>query len=113
VRKLHLKPGMELRVLGKPASVKLAGVKTTSSNAADGVLVFVKKLAELERKAGTLVGAAQEERLAWVAYPKAGQLGTDLNRDIVWKHMRKYGVQAVRQIAIDEVWSALRFRPGP
>jgi hypothetical protein len=25
--------------------------------------------------------------------------------------MLKKGVQAVRQVAIDEVWSALRFRP--
>jgi len=26
--------------------------------------------------------------------------------------MLKQGVQAVRQVAIDEVWSALRFRPA-
>ena len=29
------------------------------------------------------VAAAKADRLAWLAYPKAGQLGTDLNRDIV------------------------------
>jgi hypothetical protein len=28
----------------------------------------------------------------------------------LWKHMLKKGVQAVRQVAIDDVWSALRFR---
>ena len=112
MKKLNLKPGMKLRVLGKPVGVKLVGVKATTSRGADGVLVFVTKLAELERKVGPLVAAAKADRLAWLAYPKAGQLGTDLNRDIVWEHMLARGVQAVRQIAIDEVWSALRFRPA-
>jgi hypothetical protein len=50
--------------------------------------------------------------LAWVAYPKAGQLGTDLNRDSLARLMIERGVQPVRQVAINEVWSALRFRPG-
>jgi len=51
-----------------------------------------------------------EDRLAWIAYPKAGQLGTDLNRDILWRHLLKRRIRGVRQIAIDDVWSALRFR---
>ncbi|WP_224246101.1 hypothetical protein [Hyalangium gracile] len=47
-----------------------------------------------------------------MAYPKAGQLGTDLNRDVLWKHLLKEGIQGVRQVALDPVWSAMRFRPG-
>jgi len=57
-----------------------------------------------------VVEAAMEDRLAWIAYPKAGQLGTDLNRDILWRHLLKRRIQGVRQIAIDDSWSALRFR---
>ena len=107
-KKLNLKPGMKLRVIGKPA-----GVKIPSSRTGDALLVFVTRLAEVDAKAAPVVEAAKEDGIAWLAYPKAGQLGTDLNRDIVWKHMLKqHGVQAVRQIAIDEVWSALRFRPA-
>ena len=102
---------MKLRVLGKPAGVMLTGVKTTISGG-DGVLLFVTTRAEMDRNAGPLVDMAKQEGLAWLAYPKAGQLCTDLNRDIVWKHMLARRVQAVRQIAIDEVWSALRFRPA-
>jgi hypothetical protein len=30
---------------------------------------------------------AKEDRIAWLAYPKAGKLDTDLNRDILWRHM--------------------------
>lgn len=54
-------------------------------------LVYVRTLAEVERK--------------------AGQLDTDLNRDILWRHMLKKGVQGVSQVAIDATWSAMRFRP--
>jgi hypothetical protein len=52
------------------------------------------------------------DRLAWIAYPKAGQLDTDLNRDVLGKLLEEEGVRPVRQIALDEVWSALRFRPA-
>ena len=41
-----------------------------------------------------------------------GQPGTDVNRDILAKSLAGRGVRPVRQIAIDEVWSALRFRPA-
>jgi hypothetical protein len=46
------------------------------------------------------------------AYPKAGKLGTDLNRDVLAALLAGQGVQPVRQVAIDETWSALRFRPA-
>jgi hypothetical protein len=44
--------------------------------------------------------------------PWGAQLGTDLNRDILRESLADRGVQPVRQIAIDQVWSALRFRPA-
>ena len=109
--KLNLKPGMKLRVVGKPADVSLAGVSATGSAKAEAVIAFVKTVAEVESRAGPAVEAAGEDRIAWIAYPKAGKLDTDLNRDILWRHMLKKGVQGVRQIALDEVWSAMRFRP--
>jgi hypothetical protein len=75
------------------------------------VLVFVTRITDLDRVAGPMLEAARADRIAWAAYPKAGQLGTDLNRDILAKELQKRGAQPVRQVAIDEVWSALRFRP--
>ena len=110
-KKLNLKKGMKTRVVGKPAGVDLEGVATTSSSTAESVIVFVRTLADVEKTAGPLVAAAREDRIAWLAYPKAGQLDTDLNRDILWRHMLKKGVSGVRQVAIDDVWSAMRFRP--
>jgi hypothetical protein len=110
-KKLNLKDGMTLRALGKPPGFDFDDVKLTSSSKADAVFVFVKTLAEVDAKCEPVIAAAKADRLAWVAYPKAGQLGTDLNRDVLWRHLTKSGVQGVRQIAADSVWSAMRFRP--
>lgn len=111
-KKLNLKDGMKTRVVGKPAGVDLDDVVTTTSAKAEGLLVFVKNLAEVDAKCAPLIEAAKADRIAWAAYPKAGQLDTDLNRDILWKHLEKQGIQGVRQVALDSVWSAMRFRPG-
>jgi hypothetical protein len=110
-KKLNLKKDMKLRVLAKPVNLDLSGLAVTSSAKADGIIAFVTTLADAKANAGPVVDAAKDDRIAWLAYPKAGQLATDLNRDILWQHMLKKGVQGVRQIAIDDVWSAMRFRP--
>jgi hypothetical protein len=57
-----------------------------------------------------LVEAAHQDRLAWIAYPKAGQLGTDLNRGRLADAISASGLQPVRQVSLNDVWSALRFR---
>jgi len=86
-------------------------VTGTASAKAEAVIVFAKTLAEVVSRAGPALDAAREDRIAWVAYPKAGKLDTDLNRDILWRHLLGKGIQGVRQVALDEVWSAMRFRP--
>jgi len=111
-KKLNLKPGTRLRVIGKPKDVDLGDVDVTSLANVRDVLLFVARLADVEKAGGPLIDAARGDRIAWAAYPKAGQLGTDLDRDLLSKALEKKGVQPVRQIALDEVWSALRFRPG-
>lgn len=99
-----------IRVLHAPADVHLDLPEPASPEA--GVLVFVRSRAELEARVGPALEAARADRLAWIAYPKASQLGTDLNRDSLWAALEGRGVRPVRQVAIDDVWSALRFRPA-
>ena len=76
--------------------------------AADVVVAFVRSKAELATVAVPAIAAARRDKLAWIAYPKAGKLGTDLNRDLLSAALAGEGVQPVRQIAIDEVWSGLK-----
>jgi hypothetical protein len=111
-KKLNLKDGMTMRALGKPPGFDFGDVKLSTSVKADAIFVFVKSLGEVDAKCAPVIAAAKADRIAWAAYPKAGQLGTDLNRDVLWQHLLKSGVQGVRQIALDSVWSALRFRPA-
>jgi hypothetical protein len=112
--KLQLKTGQSIECVAVPDPV--AAVMDPLSDRGDGMepaaLFFVVDRAALERSQDRIVEAASTDRLTWVAYPKSGQLGTDLNRDSLAALLTGLGVQPVRQIAIDEVWSALRFRPG-
>ncbi|MDN5274475.1 MAG: hypothetical protein JWP06_376 [Candidatus Saccharibacteria bacterium] len=73
-------------------------------------MVFVANKAELDRHIQTLIQMATRGMMVWLAYPKAKQLDTDLNRDIIWTYMCTFGFDAVRQVAIDDMWSALRFK---
>ena len=111
--KLQLKPGVTLAVVNPP-EVLPAGLPVGNADAAeaDAVLAFVRRRADLDGVEPALA-AARADRAAWVAYPKAGQLGTDLNRDTLAAAMvERGGVRPVRQVALDDVWSALRFRPA-
>ncbi len=75
---------------------------------ADVALLFADDEATLR---GILARSGSElgrPRVVWVAYPKANR--TDLNRDTLWPILVEFGMRPITQIAIDEVWSALRFR---
>jgi hypothetical protein len=110
--KLQIKPGQSVAVLNAPAGVVLPGVPAGAAAAdADVVVAFVTRQDDLA-SAEQAIAAARAGRLAWIGYPKGGQLGTDLNRDRLAAALSDQGVQPVRQISIDGTWSALRFRPA-
>lgn len=113
--KLQIKPGQRVLVVGGGADAPaVSGIDLAESpEDADAVVAFVIKESDLATAAcGAAIAAAREDRLAWIAYPKDRQLGTDLNRDILGRAAQAEGIRPVRQIAIDDVWSALRFRPA-
>ena len=99
-------------ILNAPKGFAFAGVAHKDPKTAKALLLFVKDSSELKAKAAPAVAAARRDAITYVAYPKAGQLGTDLSRDSLWAMLDGQGIKPVRQIAIDDVWSALRFRPA-
>jgi hypothetical protein len=119
-KKLQLKPGQAVRVLHAPEELApdLPVAGEIGAGAPDGeepataTLVFVTTFAAAEERVKPAVAAAAADELSWVAYPKAGKLGTDLNRDSLAAFMTARGVRPVRQVALDDTWSALRFRPA-
>ena len=75
-------------------------------------LAFVSKQAEVDKLSTALVKKAVGDVLLWFAYPKGTSktLSSQVNRDQGWDVLRQAGFDTVRQVAIDDDWSALRFR---
>jgi hypothetical protein len=110
--KLQIEPGQSVAVVNPPPGLALPGVLAPATAAdADAVIAFVARQDDLD-SAEQAVAAARADRLAWISYPKGGRLGTDLNRDRLAAALATHGVQPVRQVSIDDTWSALRFRPA-
>ena len=112
--KLQIKPGTTVAIIAAPADgPDLSGVGPAAAPAEAGaVIAFARHKDELAGIAADAIEAARQDRLAWVAYPKGGQLGTDLSRDSLAAALSGHGITPVRQVALDDVWSALRFRPA-
>ena len=60
----------------------------------------------------TFIKATSGDAKVWLAYPKSSsrKLRCEFNRDQGWEILGEGGFEHVRQVAIDEDWSALRFR---
>ena len=108
-KKLQLKDGQTVAILGNPGQLPLAAAPAEAT-VADALLVFAANETQLRQHLGELKAAAGAAKLVWLAYPKAKQLGTDINRDIIREIANQNGLDPVRQIAIDDVWSALRLK---
>ncbi len=74
-------------------------------------LVFVRNKAEVQEVLAPALGFVEYDGVLWAVYPKGGALGTDLNRDILWKLIEPLEYRPVSQVAIDAQWSAMRLRP--
>jgi hypothetical protein len=110
--KLQIKPGQSLAILDPPPGVTLPASTVAGDPAtAAAVVGFATNRADLDQL-GPVIAAARADRLAWIGYPKGGKLGTDLNRDRLVEALAGHGIQPVRQVSIDDTWSALRFRPA-
>jgi predicted SnoaL-like aldol condensation-catalyzing enzyme len=111
---------MRALILGAPSGYidSLApmpdGVAVSASlgSAHDFVQFFTTKKSEITKSAKKLLQSAAPGAFVWITYPKkTSGVDSDLSREEVWAAMEGTGWRPVSQIAIDEVWSALRFRP--
>jgi len=119
--KLNLKDQNEIVVVNAPASFEpelasLDGVtvrrNASEVKAIDFSLAFVTTQKEVDTLAKSIVKKAQGDAIVWFAYPKQSskRYTCEFNRDTRWASLGKAGFEPVRMIAIDEDWSALRFR---
>jgi hypothetical protein len=119
--KLNLKDQSAILVLDappafEPALQALEGVAIQRDPAqAAGfsfALAFVSTQVRLDELSARLAAGAQGDAVLWFAYPKGSsrRYRCEFNRDTGWDVIRAHGFDSVRQVAIDEDWSALRFR---
>jgi hypothetical protein len=78
----------------------------------DFVLSFITKQTEIGSIMEQLSTKLSSDAIVWFSYPKgtSKKYSCDFNRDRGWNSMGKYNFEPVRQVAIDEDWSAIRFR---
>jgi len=126
-RKLRLAPEHRVAVLNAPDGYVdqlrpgLSAIETEVGQREpyDVVLLFVKDTDELRRLGPTAIRAAKTNGLLWITYPKGGKTRgvTDLpatpwwvRRDVLGEITSEKGLKAVAFVAIDDNWTALRFK---
>ena len=76
------------------------------------VLVFAAMVRDLSFAAPAALAASGDDCVLWFAFPKQAskKFSSDLNRDVVWRQLEPLGIQPNRNVAVDDDWSALRFK---
>ena len=119
--KLNLKEQKQIVVLNSPASFEpelkaLRGVTVQrdlkSVARIEFSLAFVTKQKEVDTLGKAIAKKAEGDAVVWFAYPKGSSKNykSEINRDSGWRILGDAEFEPVRMVAIDEDWSAVRFR---
>lgn len=121
-KKLNYKNQRVLCVLQAPESFRTAldelppeveiRYSMQSSGALDFVIAFVTTQSAIYELAPVIAQSLNGDGIVWFAYPKQSskRYTCEFNRDTGWGLLGKLGFEPVRQVSIDEDWTALRFR---
>jgi hypothetical protein len=111
--KLQIKPNTTVWVSDPAHTPLLApmpdGVRESERLAtASTAVMFVEDAVSARKLLADHAGDLDKPRVLWVAYPKGNT--SDVNRDSLWPIVAEFGMRPNGQVAIDDRWSALRFR---
>jgi hypothetical protein len=114
-RKLGIKEGARLAVLGAPDGFTIEGlpggveVRTTARGIHDVIVSFHTARGELARRLPSLMRALDVDGGLWISWPKrASGVGTDITEDVVREVALPTGLVDVKVCAVDDTWSGLR-----
>jgi hypothetical protein len=113
LKKLRYKEGRAI-VLGAPDGYRL-GIEAGEGleGKYEFIQLFVNNAEEAEEQVVKGIPFLNEDALFWITYPKQnGKFKPDINRDslaALVQNITPY--RPVSNVAIDDKWSALRFRP--
>jgi hypothetical protein len=118
-QKLLIKEGKKVLLVNAPQGYKTklgplpGGTKIVGKAAepVDVIQLFVANRKELEAELPKLKPLVGPHSLLWVTYLKGtSKTRTDINRDTLHAYARGLGLEGVALVAIDDDWSAMRFK---
>ena len=121
-KKLNFKDHSSIVLHNSPESFQIelsemSKVTTVFTNAGkveeiDFVLCFAVRIDEIKDFLNKNISKLQGDAFIWICYPKQSskKYKSEINRDMGWEFMAEHELEPVRQVAIDDDWSALRFR---
>jgi hypothetical protein len=119
-KKLMMKPGQSWLLFNAPENY-LSTLKPLpedlhitylAEGSFDGIQLFILNRAELVENLKLIQPVLQPETILWVVYPKKSSgIPSDLAMISSWDEVTPYGLTGVAAAAIDNTWTALRFRP--
>lgn len=125
-KKMQLKEGENLLVLNHPEDFQRTlsewDIEAVTDEAAlpedqlvDAMLVFVQTPEDIAKAALIIRKRLPKDGVLWMAYPKKSskRYSASVDRDHGWEAMDELSLRPVRQVALDEDWSSLRWRPKP
>src|SRR5512138_2356720 len=117
--KLQLADEKNLLIQGLPSSIekqfsKLSFAKNMTpllkSRKIDFALVFAVNENQLNGILNDVMPSLKDGSKFWIAYPKTtSKIATDLNRECSWDGVRTAGYEVACEVALDHVWTAVRF----
>jgi hypothetical protein len=118
VEKLGIKPGANLIIVNAPEKYdETLGtlpmdviIVPTLGSSLDFIQFFTTERAALENSFPSLKQALAQNGQLWISWPKgSSKVPSDLNENIVREIGLQNGLVDVKVIAVDEVWSGLKF----
>ena len=120
-KKLQIKPSQRVLLVNAPVHYeellqplpREAQLLTEAEGTYDVVQLFVKNSEQLQHDLPWLQSHLRPDTIFWISYPKKSSgIESDLEMMQSWEETSKYGLSGVAAAAIDETWTALRFRPS-
>ena len=76
------------------------------------MILFVGSIEEVDQLTPVVLHNLTVDGILWYCYPKKSskKYSSDLERDHGWKALNEAGFHGIRVVAIDDNWSAMRFR---
>ena len=119
-KKLQIKPGYRVLIVNAPENYAAlldplpenVQLYFEAKGTFDLAQLFVINKSELKHELEWLQAHLRPDTVFWIAYPKKSSgIVSDLEMISSWDETSKYGLSGVAAAAINETWTALRFRP--